>query len=69
MAYIVENDVLLSAVNKEMEEATENVTVVYQAKIKGYQLPQENTKVRVDLENGTSYFCNLLVSKLSVYRI
>ncbi|KAJ9596115.1 hypothetical protein L9F63_012699, partial [Diploptera punctata] len=61
VAYIVENNVLISAVNKELEKLMPNVTVQYRAKIKGYQLPHDNNDVRIDLENGSSYFCNLLI--------
>ncbi|KAJ4436623.1 hypothetical protein ANN_16754, partial [Periplaneta americana] len=71
VAYIVENDVLLAAVNKQVEKLTENLTVLYQAKIKGCQLPQHSgtNEVRVDLENGSSYFCNLLVSNFFILLI
>jgi hypothetical protein len=65
IAYIVENDVLLAAVNREVQELTENLTVIHEAKIKGYELPQRygtTCDVRVHLENGSSYVCSLLVS-------
>lgn len=65
IAYIVENDVLLAAVNKEVKELTENLTVMHESKIKGYELPQcygTTCDVRVHLENGPSYVCSLLVS-------
>jgi ubiquinone biosynthesis monooxygenase Coq6 len=65
IAYIVENDVLLAAVNREVRELTGNLTVIHQAKIKGYELPQHHgttCDVRVHLENGSSYICSLLVS-------
>jgi hypothetical protein len=65
IAYIVENDVLLAAVNRQIQELTGNLTVIHQAKIKGYDLPQRHgpaSDVRVHLENGSSYSCSLLVS-------
>ncbi|KDR03814.1 Ubiquinone biosynthesis monooxygenase COQ6, partial [Zootermopsis nevadensis] len=64
IAYIVENDVLLAAVNKEVKELTENLTVMHESKIKGYELPQcygTTCDVRVHLENGPSYVCSLLI--------
>lgn len=65
IAYIVENDVLLAAVNRQIQELTGNLTVIHQAKIKGYKLPQlcgTANDVRVHLENGSSYISSLLVS-------
>lgn len=65
VSYIVENDVLLAAVNREVQKLTGNLTVMYDAKIKGYELPQHHGKtsdVQVHLEGGSSYICSLLVS-------
>jgi hypothetical protein len=65
VAYIVENDVLLAAVNREVQKLAGNLTVISAATIKGYELPQHHGKtndVRVHLENGSSYICSLLVS-------
>jgi ubiquinone biosynthesis monooxygenase Coq6 len=64
IAYIVENDVLLAAVNREIQKLAGNLTVIYDAKIKGYELPQRHGKtsdVRVHLERGSSYTCSLLI--------
>ncbi|PSN45979.1 Ubiquinone biosynthesis monooxygenase COQ6, partial [Blattella germanica] len=72
VAYIVENDVLLSAVNKQIELLAENVTVLYQAKIKDYELPQNDrslNNVNIKMEDGSTYTCNLLVSTETVYQI
>lgn len=64
LAYIVENDVLLAAVGDELKKVP-NVTVVNEAKIRSYGLPKDKEEVtKVDLENGTSYTCNLLVRKM-----
>jgi hypothetical protein len=65
IAYIVENDVLLAAVNRQIQELTGNLTVIHQAKIKECELPQRYgtaNAVRVHLENGSSYTSSLLVS-------
>ena len=65
IAYIVENDVLLAAVNREIQELAGNLTVIHEAKIKGYELPQHSGKtsdVQIHLENGSCYSCSLLVS-------
>lgn len=63
VAYIVENDLLLSAVGKELRNVN-NVTVINEAKAKSYDLPLEkNRNVQVNLENGSSFQCKLLVSE------
>jgi ubiquinone biosynthesis monooxygenase Coq6 len=65
VAYIVENDVLLAAVNRQIQELHGNLTVIHQAKIKGYELPQRYgtaNDVQVHLENGSTYTSSLLVS-------
>lgn len=59
-AYIVENDLLLAAVGKELQNLP-NVSVIYGAKIKDYHLPLENETSTVKLENGNSYNGTLLV--------
>lgn len=64
VAYVVENDVLLHAVNTEL--STTGVNVVYGAKIQNYSLPKTNTNKQnstVTMENGDTYSCTLLVSK------
>lgn len=62
LAYIVENDVLLASVEKELKQI-QNVTVINEARIKSYGLPDEKQEItRVELENGTSFSCKLLVS-------
>uniref|UniRef100_A0A1B6D947 Ubiquinone biosynthesis monooxygenase COQ6, mitochondrial n=2 Tax=Clastoptera arizonana TaxID=38151 RepID=A0A1B6D947_9HEMI len=61
LSYIVENDVLLAAVNKELETIS-NVTVLHESKIKSYKLPSENDSfVQITLDDGTDYSCNLLI--------
>jgi len=69
VAYIVENDVLLAAVNREVKKLAGNLTVIYDAKVKGYELPQhhgETSDVQVHLERGSSYICSLLVSVIYI---
>lgn len=62
VAYIVENDVLLHAVTTELNKS-KNVDTVYQAKIAGYQLSRsEDDENIVKMNNGDTYYCNLLVS-------
>lgn len=61
IAYIVENDTVLGAVGKEVVKT--NVKVVNEAKVKSYVLPRDSDSfTKVNLENGNSYTCNLLVS-------
>ncbi|CAH0551225.1 unnamed protein product [Brassicogethes aeneus] len=61
VSYIVENDVLLRAVNKTVKDV-KNVNVVYNSKIKCYDLPEyETNNVTVTLDNGNKYTCDLLL--------
>ncbi|XP_041968958.1 ubiquinone biosynthesis monooxygenase COQ6, mitochondrial [Aricia agestis] len=65
VAYIVENDVLLHAVNTELKSnSVQNVDIVYGAKIVGYELPKTtsgNEECLVKMDDGKSYTCNLLI--------
>ncbi|KAJ2953215.1 hypothetical protein O0L34_g792 [Tuta absoluta] len=67
IAYIVENDLLLDSVSKQISQ-TKNVDIVYGAKIAGYDLAkkqddlQTQTKNLVKMANGDTYACELLVS-------
>lgn len=63
IAYIVENDLLLHAVNKQLTDK-ENVNVIYNSKIENIKLPktlEENAQIQ--LQDGTKYKAKLLVSK------
>ncbi|CAF4868724.1 unnamed protein product [Pieris macdunnoughi] len=64
VAYIVENDVLLHAVSKELSKS-KNIETVYQAKIASYQLSQSQLSHEniVKMSNGDTYSCDLLVSE------
>ncbi|KAJ8985966.1 hypothetical protein NQ317_010724, partial [Molorchus minor] len=60
VSYIVENDVLLAAVNEELKKI-KNVDVVYGIKVKDYHLPEiDETIVQISIEDGTKYTCDLL---------
>lgn len=59
-AYIVENDLLLNSVGKELSNLS-NLSVVHNAKIAEYHLPLESEFSNVKLENGNSYQGKLLV--------
>ncbi|CAH2045497.1 unnamed protein product, partial [Iphiclides podalirius] len=65
VAYIVENDLLLHAIDKELKSPNvKNVDIVYGAKISGYELPQKNDlkmETIVNMNNGDAYTCQLLV--------
>ncbi|XP_034833848.1 ubiquinone biosynthesis monooxygenase COQ6, mitochondrial isoform X1 [Maniola hyperantus] len=66
VAYIVENDVLMEAIITELKsDAVKNVDIVYGAKIAGYVLPKSvqsaGTGSVVQMENGDSYICDLLI--------
>lgn len=61
VAYIVENDLLLSAVDKIVKEMP-NVTVLHEAKIKDYNLASNaGDKTEVILNNDQMYRCSLLL--------
>ncbi|XP_068619161.1 ubiquinone biosynthesis monooxygenase COQ6, mitochondrial [Battus philenor] len=65
VAYIVENDVLLHAIDKELKNSNvKNVDIVYGAKISGYELPQytdQKMESIVKMSNGDTYKCQLLI--------
>lgn len=62
IAYIVENDLVLHAVYKELENAN-NVEVRNQSKIESVILPKDGVrKSVVKLKDGETYSCELLVS-------
>ncbi|XP_075982693.1 ubiquinone biosynthesis protein COQ6, mitochondrial [Anticarsia gemmatalis] len=65
VAYIVENDILLHSVIKELESTdNKNVNIVYNAKIDGYELPSaedRKPKSTVKMSNGDAYTCDLLI--------
>lgn len=61
LAYIVENDLLLHAVNKQLSEK-ENVTVIYESKVVNMKLPKTSMElVTVQLQSGKQYKTRLLV--------
>ncbi|XP_072929950.1 ubiquinone biosynthesis monooxygenase COQ6, mitochondrial [Epargyreus clarus] len=64
VAYIVENDVLLHAVNTELKSPEiKNIEVVYGAKIEGYEIPTTHGSQEsiVKMSNGDTYSCQLLI--------
>ncbi|GJQ85618.1 putative ubiquinone biosynthesis monooxygenase [Trypoxylus dichotomus] len=61
VAYIVENHLIIHAVNTE-NKTLSNLNIVNEARIKNCALPiQADEKIRVELESGTSYTCELLL--------
>lgn len=67
-AYIIENNLLLDSVGKELENI-KNVSVIYNAKVTDYKLPLENDYSTLKLENGSIYKGTLLVSKLRLNKM
>lgn len=63
VAYIVENDVLLEAVNIELKSSSiKNVDILYEAKVTGYELSKSRSQENiVKMNNGDSYSCDLLI--------
>ncbi|CAH0728374.1 unnamed protein product, partial [Brenthis ino] len=71
VAYIVENDVLLEAINMELKSSTiKNVEIMYGAKINGYDLSKTNPgslkRNVVKMNNGDTYFCDILATACTV---
>lgn len=63
LAYIVENDLLLHAINKQLSEK-KNVTVVYESKVANVKFSKTlNEFTTVQLQSGKQYRTRLLVSK------
>ena len=61
IAYIVENDLLLYGVNKQLTEK-ENVNVIYDSKVENIKLPEkEGDNAEVQLQNGKKYKTKLLI--------
>lgn len=64
IAYIVENDLLLNAINAELATA-KNLKINYGSKVAAYVLPTEEDPKPlsyVKMSNGDVYTCELLVS-------
>lgn len=61
VSYIVENDLLIAAVNKEVKNV-DKVKVQYNTRVKNYHLPEYNEEgSQITLDNGETYTCELLV--------
>ncbi|XP_047536938.1 ubiquinone biosynthesis monooxygenase COQ6, mitochondrial [Vanessa atalanta] len=65
ISYIVENDVLLESINRELKSSTiKNVDIVYGAKVVGYELSKgghDSNGHIVKMHNGDTYSCDLLI--------
>lgn len=62
VAYIVENDILINAVEKQLKNFS-NVTVMNGMGVEQYKLPRDSSEgVELLMTNGDSISCNLLVS-------
>ncbi|KAJ8925743.1 hypothetical protein NQ315_009591 [Exocentrus adspersus] len=61
VSYIVENDLLIAAVNNELKQL-DNVKVQYSAKVTDYHLPEyHESSSSVRLDDGNTYSCELLL--------
>lgn len=63
ISYIIENDLIINSVNKELRDI-KNLEVLYGTKVKLYNLPDGHEKHSnfIQMENGNTYSCDLLVS-------
>ena len=71
MGYVVENAVLVTALEKQLETLSSNVDVQYKAKLKKFDVPQNVSQqnkdslwVKVELENGQILSSRLIVRML-----
>ena len=70
LAYIVENDIILGAIVKQLEHMQDAVDIKYNSKVVGYQLPhpcggsegEQNMFAGIKLEDGEEIWTRLLVS-------
>ena len=72
LAYLVENDVILEAINRSLGSTPNDVTLKYSCKIKDYTVPgqrnrskSESTWVQVHFDDGITIDTRLLVSTFS----
>ena len=67
MGYIVENNVLITALELELENLRSNVDVLYKTKLKKFRIPSQKTSdvdnpwVQLTLEDGQEFSTRLLV--------
>lgn len=61
MAYIIENDIILYAIHKELDRLGETVHLQNDSKISAIQLGSSSGSM-VQLKSGQCYSCDLLVS-------
>ncbi|XP_064784301.1 ubiquinone biosynthesis monooxygenase COQ6, mitochondrial-like isoform X3 [Oncorhynchus masou masou] len=68
MAYIVENDIIVAALTKQLENLSDQVKVLYKTKVvmytwpKSYQIAESIPWVQVTLANGQTFQTKLLIS-------
>ena len=68
VAYLVENDVTLSAIYRQLQKVSHCVQIRYETKAEGYKFPKSNTTegnnqwTQVHLANGETINTRLLVS-------
>jgi len=63
IAYIVENDLVVDSLTREVKKLTGRVDIVYQTKVSQYNLPSsESSQAIVVLDNGSEISTELMVS-------
>lgn len=68
VSYIIENDLILHALNSVLTELKPRVDVKYDSKVHKIQLPQNKGSAEFQLENDENKFsCNLLVSIIPLF--
>ena len=66
MGYLVENNVLITALEMELEKLRSNVDVLYKTKLKKFRIPppasSESPWAEIVLEDGQEFSTRLLVN-------
>lgn len=62
VSYIVENDLVLYALEQILQSTGSRIAIEYQSKIKNIKLLNKDNLVNLEMENGDKHTCRLLVS-------
>ena len=72
MAYVVENNVLITALEMELEKLRSNVDVLYQTKMKKFRIPSPDANgvdspwAEITMEDGQEFLTRLLVRSSNI---
>jgi hypothetical protein len=72
LAYVVENNVILEGINRQIDRCGDTVEIRYKTKAKGYELSKQTEEkpgyslVKIHLDSGETIKTRLLVSGLDI---